>query len=194
MRRRKKVKFEVKNAFGIVVIIVVVIVFLLMLGSRGTNIRDRANEKSKLVSIDLVKDYPSTPREVVTLYSRITKCLYGEEYDDDEYKMLLERLRFLMDQELLDKNPYSEHYNNVKKDVAEYKAESKVILSYKVANSDAIQYQNLEGKDYAMVDVQYNMRSDEGEFKTKQQFVLRKDVDGSWRILYWLSMDSDDKQ
>ena len=194
MRRRKKVKFEVKNAFGIVVIIVVVIVFLLMLSSRGTNIRDRANEKNKLITIDLVKDYPSTPREVVTLYTRLIKCLYGEEYDDEEYKMILERMRFLMDQELLDKNPYSEHYANVKRDVAEYKAINKKILSYKVANADDVQYQNLDGKDYAMVDVVYNMKSDEGEFKTKQQYVLRKDTDGSWHILYWLSMDDDDKK
>lgn len=191
----KKRKFEIKNAFGIVIIVAVVVVFLLMInGGVGIEMRKKVYDKDKLVAMDLTKEYPSSPREVVTLYSRIIKCMYNEKYEDEEFKMLLDRMRMLMDEELLDKNPYDEQRLNVIKDIEEYKAEKKTISSFKVAASDDVTYQNLEGKDYSFVATTYNTESSKGQSRTKQQYVLRKDSNGNWRILYWLLMTDNDKE
>lgn len=173
-----------------------------------TDTTQKASEISKLLARDLTKDYPETPREVVKLYCRMTVAFYNEERTDEELEKLADMSLMLFDEELSDKNPRSEYLANLKATIAEYAAADRVVTDYTVQNSSMIERYTLEGKDYAKVRVIYNMRdveeveSEEGGFlsgcgtgrrkdtvysyySTYQDFLLRKDDNGAWKLLVW---------
>jgi hypothetical protein len=143
------------------------------------------SEVAKLLSKDLDKSYPDTPREVIRTYNRIITCFYGTKLSEEELTELAKMVQNLMDEELLERNPFDVYYNNLKEDISTYRSEKKTISSFILANSYDVQYKNLEGKQYAMLDCIYYTKSNAGTSRTIQRFTLRKDEAGRWKILYW---------
>ncbi|MBE5949742.1 MAG: hypothetical protein E7261_12085 [Lachnospiraceae bacterium] len=167
-----------------------------------------ATEISKLLSKDLTKEYPETPREIVKLYSRITVCFYDEEHTDEEIGKLADMSLMLFDNELLEKNPKNEYLVNLKAVIDEYASTEKIITDYTVQSSNMIDKYTVDGVDYAKVRVMYSMRDfklledkDTGflsgcgtgarknkeyrYYTTYEDFLLRKDENGKWKILVW---------
>lgn len=60
--------------------------FLVYCGEKGNSAEnnDDLTEVEKVITKNLEKNYPETPREVVKFYNRIITCFYDEEYTDDE--------------------------------------------------------------------------------------------------------------
>jgi len=159
-------------------------------------------EIEKVIVKDLKNNYPKTPREVVKFYNRIVKCYYGDTPTDEQLEDLVDQMICIMDEDLLLVNPRDVYYNSVVSDVAKYKEENKLLVSTDVCDSNDVKYvtdtkdgEN-EKDELAYVNASYFVNTD-GQFAyTYQQFVLRQDVDGRWKILTFYQIEgeeSDDK-
>lgn len=159
-------------------------------------------EIEKVIVKDLDKSYPKTPREVVKFYNKIVKCYYGDEPTDEQLSELVDQMLSLMDEDLLLVNPRDEYYNSVVTDIAQYKEEKKSVVSTDVCDSNDVVYitddkdGGAEKDELAYVNASYFVNVD-GQFGyTYQQFVLRQDENGRWKILTFYEVEgeeSDDK-
>ena len=147
-------------------------------------------EIEKVIVKDLKNNYPKTPREVVKFYNRIVKCYYGsEEPTEKQLNDLVDQMICLMDEDLLLVNPRDTYYSSVVQDIAYYKQNNKQLVSTDVCDSNEVKYvtdeKDGEGETdkLAYVDASYFMNED-GKFGySYQQFVLREDENGNWKIL-----------
>ena len=57
---------------------------------RSVETTGETDEITSVLSKNLEKDYPASPRAVIKYYNRILLCLYNETYDDEQYQKLLE--------------------------------------------------------------------------------------------------------
>lgn len=172
--------------------------------TQGTQENEKnLTEVEKVIVKDLKNNYPKTPREVVKFYNRIVKCYYGsEEPTEKQLEDLVEQMLCLMDDDLLLMNPHDTYYKSVVQDIAYYKQHNKQLVSTDVCDSNEVKYvtddKDGEGESdkLAYVNASYFMNED-GKFGySYQQFVLREDENGCWKILTFYQIqgeESDDK-
>lgn len=141
-------------------------------------------EVQKVILKDLDgKEYPETPREVVKLYNRILCCYYNEEYSEEEFEKLADQALKLMDEELAANNPPKQYYLRVKTEVESYHEKNRTINNASVCDSNEVKYATIDGAECAYVAASYFVRDDDGFTKSNQNYVLRKDTEGRWKIL-----------
>jgi Na+-transporting NADH:ubiquinone oxidoreductase subunit NqrC len=145
----------------------------------------------KIVTRDLVNDYPATPREVVKYYNKIITSYFGESYSDEEFTALAEHAQELFDDELLANNPLETYEQEVKDEIAEYKDKSRVIRQTNVCDSDDVEYvtDSNNGDKLAYVTANYFVKEGNSYERTYQMYVLRKDSDENWKILTYYKID-----
>lgn len=157
-------------------------------------------EVEKILVKDLDKSYPKTPREVVKFYNRIVKCYYGENLDEKQLNKMVDQMRMLLDKDLLLVNPREEYYDAVCLEIEEYKGEKKVIVNTDVCDSNDVQYvdDKKEGENkvdkLAYVNASYFINTDGRFSNTYQQFVLRQDEDGYWKILTFYEVEGESSE
>lgn len=139
----------------------------------------------KLAARDLDTDYPNTPRKVVDFYSQITKSFYSEELTEEELIKLCDQSVKLFDAELLNINPEETFLDNTKAAIEEYAKIDRVVTDYVLEASDDIDYYTEAGQEYASISVKYFIREKDGYGKTYEDFLLRKDGEGRWKIVGW---------
>ncbi len=166
--------------------------------SQGNNTKEKElTEVEKVITKDLENDYPKTPREVVKFYNRIIKCYYGEDITDAQLNKLVDQMMYLMDEDLLVVNPRDEYYNSVVADIEKYESQNKQVVSTDVCDSNDVKYVDdvkegtTEADELAYVNASYFVNTD-GKFAySYQQFVLRKDDDGHWKILTFYEVEGE---
>ncbi len=147
-------------------------------------------EVQKIITKDLDKKYPSTPREVVKLYNRIITCYYHETYTEHELVQVAEQALRLFDPELQAINPRDSYVSAVKADVIDYKDRDRYIAQSEVCATDKVIYKTIDQDEIAYVTSSYFVREGVNYGKTYQQYVLRKSSEGEWRILVFYQIDS----
>jgi len=186
------------NPVAIVVLVVLLAIFLVlivrafysMLTDDSSKDDGKRTEVQKLLDKNLDDSYPATEREVVKIYCRIIKEMYSGECSDDEIQGLFGQMRKLYDEELLSENSYEKHYKKLCDELSSYKKAKKKIVNYTIEDSENVQKGEYDGKEQALVDVTLSLKEKNEWQHVNQQFVLRKDDDGRWRILGWHKMDS----
>lgn len=156
-------------------------------------------EIEKVIVKDLNNNYPKTPREVVKFYNRIVKCYYGsEEPTEKQLSKLVDQMICLMDEDLLLVNPRDVYYNSVVSDINQYKNQKKQLVSTDVCDTNDVKYVTddkngqAEKDNLAYVTASYFINTD-GKFAyTYQEFVLRQDTNGNWKILTFYQIQGDD--
>lgn len=155
-------------------------------------------EIEKVILKDLDNTYPKTPREVVKFYNRIVKCYYGDEPTENQLGELVDQMRRLLDNDLLLVNQRDEYYRSVVADIAQYKDEKKVLVNTDVCDSNDVVYitddkdGQTEKDELAYVNASYFVNVN-GQFGyTYQQFVLRKDENGQWKILTFYEIEGEE--
>ncbi len=148
-------------------------------------------EVQRLITKDLEKNYPATPREVIKTYNEIITCFYNEKYTDKELEGLADQVRFMMDEELLANNKKSDYLKSLKADIADYKKAERTIVSYELSKSNEIEYLTVDKRECAYVKTSYFMKDKDGYSKTYQMYVVRKDDDGNWKILGFYQVEGD---
>lgn len=145
----------------------------------------------QLITKDLEKNYPGTPREVIKVYNEIITCFYREDYTEEELEKLGEQARLLMDEELLENNPKDEYLKNLKAEIADYKEAERTILSYNLCSSNDVQFLTVDNRECAYVKTSYFIKDKTGHSRTYQMYVVRKDEDGDWKILVYYQVEGD---
>lgn len=149
-------------------------------------INSNATEAETLLQRDMVNNYPKTPRELLKLYSRFTKCMYNDEMNDETLKALLEKKRKLFDQELLEKNPIEVQMENLKIDIESYRNDKRVIANYIVDKSSDIEIKKVDDVEAAKASVAFFVKNTNGYEEVYEEFTLRVDKEGNWKILGWI--------
>ncbi len=154
-------------------------------------------EVEKLIVKDMEEDYPKTPREVVKLYNRIISCYYGEDLSDEEIEKLADQMLYLFDDDLLLVNPREEYISSVKSDIEQYKNNKKQVVNTDVCSSNEVRYLTdekegtTEKDELAYVNASYFVNTSGSFSYTYQQFVLRQDEEGQWKILTFYEVEGD---
>lgn len=191
---RKKMRTVV--VITILIALVIVYFYYITVNNKNTSQKKTVKEISeveKIINKDLEETYPKTPREVVKLYSRIISCFYKEQYSEDEQKLLAMQAQKLMDEELLEHNEYEEYYNNLCQDIEEYKENERTISSYMLDSSSDVEYKTFQEKEYAFIKCIYFTKGKEGTAKVPEQYVMRQDEAGRWKILFWKMIEEDEE-
>ena len=150
-------------------------------------------EIQKITTKDLDVNYPQTPREVVKFYNKIVDSYYKDQYTDDELDALADQALKLFDDELVQNNPKDSYKTSIVADVKNYKDQGKTIAQTDVCDSNDVKYVTDNGDSIAYVTASYFIKQDNSYSKTFQEYVLRKDSEGRWKILtfYKIASDSD---
>ena len=150
-------------------------------------------EIQKITTKDLDANYPQTPREVVKFYNKIVDSYYKDQYTDDELDTLVDQALKLFDDELVQNNPKDTYKASIVADVKNYKDQGKTIAQTDVCDSNDVKYVTDNGDSIAYVTASYFIKQDNSYSKTYQEYVLRKDSEGRWKILtfYKIASDSD---
>lgn len=146
-------------------------------------------EVQKLITRNLESRYPSTPREVLKFFNRIITCYYKDDLAEGELDGLIAQALALFDQDLLDNN--ADYPQQVKREIADYKEKGKIIAQSTVSDSNDVLYKKIDGDEIAYIRSSYFVREKNSYTKTYQQYVLRKDDEGRWKILVFYQIDVD---
>lgn len=177
-----------------IVCICLVIGYYYYLSTKNTSGAEESvklTEVDKVITRNLESDYPATPREVIKYYNRIMKCYYGDDYTDDQLEDLADQARALFDQELLDNNPREQYMQDLKADIDAYAESKKTISQSSVCDSSEVKYKTIDGDECAYVNASYFMKEKKEFTRTYQEYVLRKDEDGNWKILVFYQVEGD---
>ena len=151
-------------------------------------------EIQKITTRNMEKDYPAKPREVIKFYNRIVKCYYGRQYSDDELEQLADQALSMFDDDLLKKNEKESYIESVKSDAAQYEEDNKSISQTDVCDSNDVKYMTDNGDDIAYVTASYFIKTGSSYTKTYQEYVLRKDDDGDWKILTFYKIEGESSE
>ena len=182
------------------VIIIVVICVALLVGGYAYWMNQNGKASSEdvvltkvqqLITKDLEKNYPKTPREVVKEYVEITECFYAEEYTEEELEALVDMTLILMDEEFAGVNPKDDYLKKVKAEIAAFELAERTIVSYTLESSNDVEYGTIDGEESAIVQVSYFIKEKTSCSRTYQDYLLRMDDDGNWKILGFKKVEGD---
>ena len=142
-------------------------------------------ELSYLLNIDLNKNYPESVREVVKLYARITKAYYAYDLTEEQIENLGKQARIIFDDELKATQTESGFLEELKKDIANYRAANIKINDYKIQSAINTNYNTFKAREYSSIVLCYYIRENSSLHNSYTKFTLRKDDQGKWRILFW---------
>lgn len=135
------------------------------------------------INRNLDENYPETAKEVVEFYVLIEECMYNEEYSDSEFVDLINQMRKLLDQELLDTDTFSEQYEALSVEVVEKQNTGTKLIETTLGSNRDVSYTVFEENDYAKVPCVYYFKNEDGTVASSQEYILRKDEDGNWKVL-----------
>lgn len=144
-------------------------------------------EKDELMNRNIDVNYPATPREVMKLYNRYLLCLYGVEggeLSSEELNALGKKMRGMYDEELLEGNPEETNLTSLSQELAAFRSSGKVMIQANICGSNEVEFIEVKGSQGALLQASYFIKKGKEEFsRTYQQFLLRKDESGKWKIL-----------
>ncbi len=155
-----------------------------------------SSEKEILMNYDMENNYPKTAREVVKTHCRFLKYIYSEDFTkeatEDDYFTMTQQIRKLFDEELLELNSADAQLQGLKSEIALYQTNKQKFISYSLAESSQIEYNTENGKEYAKMRVTIAMTIDGASLSADEEYILRQDEDGKWKILGWQVIQEDD--
>ncbi len=181
-------KQAIKNFIILLIVALLIIASFAYLVNRDRTAKeeiDKLTAVQEVLARDLSSNYPPTPKEVLKYYSEITRCFYSEEYSEEELIKLAKKSRELFDEALIANQTEEDYIGALRNEIIIFKDGDQSISSYSVAGSANVDYYQYEGAKWAKLNCIYSMRT-EGKIKpTQEEFLLRKDAGGRWKIFGW---------
>lgn len=147
-------------------------------------------EVQNILSKDIDRNYPATVREVVRLFSRVSKCYHNEAVSEEEFHNLIEFQRKLFDEEFLENNPPDTFTNNLAAEIDVAKAKEQTMVMYRVQKQSSVVSWQDGDNHFAKIIASYTMNSEEeSPTRTFEEFLLREDEKGRWKIVGWRLTD-----
>ncbi len=186
------------RSFIVLILFALVIVGAFVLLSKREIKRDESDVKRTAVqevcSRNLEKNYPATPKEVVRFYSEITRCFYGEEYTEEELVKMAQQSRLLFDDALRANQTDEQYLMNLKTVIENYKEEKRSISSFSVSSASNVEYNDFRGDKWASLMAIYSIKTDRTFGSTKEDYLLRKDAEGRWKIFGWRVVEEEENE
>lgn len=148
----------------------------------------------QLIGKNLDEDYPPTVKEVMKLYADITVAFYNENYQDDEFNKLALKMWELFDEELKEANPPEVYINNLKSEIVRFKGQGIKVSSYSLPASTEVDYFKEDGYEFARIRLSLTMWQNKYAAITREKFLLRKDINGRWKIFGWVVEESQNNE
>ena len=142
-------------------------------------------EVDNLTTIDIEKNYPESPKEVIKLYARITKAYYKGDLTDAKIEALGKQARILFDSELKGTQTDSEFLKALKADIESYKSAGRYVSDYSIEDRAMVNYSTFQGRKYAFIVMTYTLRENDKLIVSRTKYTLRQDDKGRWKILFW---------
>lgn len=172
------------------------IVLLLMIGGLAyyTYLNDRARNKQEeeqssetqqLLEYDFANDYPKTVRETVKLHCNYLKNAYNDKFTEDELFTVNKQIRQLFDDELLAINTEDKQLKGLKDEIQLYKDNKQKFVSFALAEGSQVQYNTEDSVEYAKIKVSLIIKVGSASASVDEEYILRKDSEGKWKILGW---------
>lgn len=155
------------------------------IGLKNLELKKSKTEVEKLMELNLDDNYPGNAREVLKIYNRILKCCYNEELTDEQIKKLAEQNQKLFDEQLLEKNPYDQYLEKLKKDIEDYKSKKTTIANIAIQDLAEAEREERGGYKFCNLLVSYIVKDTKGLKTTNEKYYLREDDKGRWKILFW---------
>lgn len=183
-----------KRSSVIGIIVLGVILVALVAGfAYSLNRRTRVAEENtqptavqKILMKDLEKNYPPTPKEVVKYYAEITQCFYNEDYTDDDLVQLAEKIQGVYDDELIANKSQEDYLADLRSEIVGMKKDNYTISGFVLSSSVDVEEFVENGYSCARLYCTFNVkRGTNGTVSSVEEFVLRKDEDGHWKIYGW---------
>lgn len=191
-----------KKRGGIVVLIIIAALIIgafAFVANRTPKTPEEATEVTELAELmnrNIASNYPATPREVLKLYNRYMLCLYGtegSELTEEQVRALGRKMREMYDEELLESNPEEANLSSLAQEIAVFRSADKVMIQANVCDSNDVEYMDVKGSSGALAETSYFVKKGSKEFsRTYQQFLLRKDESGNWKILGFANVNGGD--
>ena len=148
------------------------------------------SEAQKLLNYDFENEYPKTPRETVKLHCDYLKNVYGDKFAEEDLYTINQNIRKLFDMELLEINAENEQLQKMKDELLLYKEKKQKIVSYSLPEGSQVEKNTENGVEYAKMKVTLNLRVGSSPVSAEQEYILRKDSMGQWKILGWQTISS----
>lgn len=142
-------------------------------------------EAQQIIAKDLDNYYPASVREVVRLYSRISKCCYVEVYAKDEFSKLIQKQRTLFSEELLENNPLPSFTENFRTEIETAKNDGTRMISYRVQQESSVKKWTSDGTNYASIVACFMMKEKGEDYKYSYEEFILKEEKNRWKILGW---------
>ena len=182
-------KNNTKNTIiGLVILaIVVLVLFVLAVNTpKEEPVTVKITAATRQLAKNYEEEYPSTPKSVVSEYAEITRCFYASDTEESQIRDLATQMRQLFDDELVANQSFDDFYNALRSEIAVFRDKNKVVSSYAVSSSTDVKYDNNEYGSLATLFLTLNIREDGTINKIREQFVLRQDETGHWKIYGWV--------
>lgn len=144
----------------------------------------------EVLTRDLDRNYPPSPKEVVKYYSTVAQCFYGEEYTKDELYALAMQAQDMYDAELAANKSEEQYMIDLKEDIAEFAENDWTISSFTTSSSTDVEYFNQDGYEWARLYCIYSIRMGTQYQNVPYAFLLRKDENSHWKIYGWTEAEN----
>jgi hypothetical protein len=188
-------EYVMKKSKIVTIVVVVVVLAAVVLGAfyYMSNSKKAEEENTTPTAVqnillkDLERSYPPTPKEVLKYYCEITKCFYNEEYTDEELDELAAKIQELYDAELIANKSREDYLNDLCDEITTMKGNKYTIYSYELPASTDVEYFTEDGYSCARMYCSFNLKQtgSTGMITSLEQFVLRQDENGRWKIMGW---------
>ncbi len=186
MKDKKIAQFV--GILGLLCVGVLIVFFVLNQNSEDGIFEKKENTSTEVQNIlakDIERNYPATVREVVRLFSRISKCYYNESISETEFEQLLLLQRQLFDEEFLNHNPLESFTNNLSSELEVIKKEKHTMISYRVQKQSSVTTWQSGDNNFSSIIAGYTLKEGSEYKKTYEEFLLREDENGRWKIVGW---------
>lgn len=159
-------------------------------------VKEAREEKTEITAVqnvlmkDLEHSYPPTPKEVLRYYCEITKCFYNEEYTEEELIQLAEKAQELYDEELIANKTQEQYLKDLKSEITQRKEDKCTISGYELSPSTDVKEYTKDGYTCATLYCTLSLKQNGQTAQSMEQFVLRKDAEGHWKIYGWQLVDA----
>ncbi|MBO7402843.1 MAG: hypothetical protein J6U10_07620 [Lachnospiraceae bacterium] len=188
---------------------VITVIFILMIGAavfagyfffkKAADERARKNneqkneptEIEKIIAVNLDIQYPETARAVVKFYCRVVKAFHDVTPEDAELSKLQYQLRKIYDDELNENNNVTDQFKQLKSEILEYDSLNRTIDDYVVDAAGNSETWTADGQSFYRIIANFTLKENGKYFTLYEEFLLRKDDAGKWKIVGWRRVDKD---
>jgi len=180
--------------FG-VIIAALIVGFYFYLSNRSSSNEEKGSNAARteletVLSKDISNDYPGTPRAVIKWHNRILQLYYNSKVENSDITRLCDQDMLLWDSDLLQLNPREAYLASLSGSIADYRAHDRKLQSSDVADTDDVKYSKKDGRNLSYVMASYFITEGSGYTRVYQNYCLRQDSLGRWKILAFQLCDS----